>query len=84
MEGPLLHIPDNDHENSQLTVFAENYPTLDQGKMKYFTIITPITVEINNLPKTLASYFQGSHSLTDVLQQITKASIKHPSGKLSK
>ena len=49
MEGPLLHIPDNDHENSQPTLFAENYPTLDQGKMKYFAIITSITVEINNL-----------------------------------
>ena len=84
MEGPLLHIPDNDHENSQPTIFAENYPTLDQGKMKYFAIITSITVEINNLSKTLARYFQCNHSLTDVLQQITRTSIKHPPGKLSK
>ena len=84
MEGPLLHIPDNDHDNSQPTLSAENYPMLDQGKMKYFAVITPITVEINYLPKTLASYFQCNHSLTDVLQQITRTSIKHPSGKLSK
>ena len=84
MEGPLLHIPDNDHDNSHPTLFAENYTILDQGKMKYFAIITPITVEINSLPKTLASYFQCNHSLTDVLQQITRTSIKHPSGKLSK
>ena len=55
--------------------YAENYPTIDQGKMKYFAIITPITVEINYLP----SYFQCNHSLTDVSQQITI-----PSGKLSK
>ena len=84
MEGLLLHIPDNDHDNSQPTLFAENYPTLYQGKMKYFAIITPITVEINYLPKALASYFQCIHSLTDVSQQITRESIKHPSGKLSK
>ena len=75
MEGLLLHIPDNDHDNSQPTLFAENYPTIDQGKMKYFAIITPITVEINYLP----SYFQCNHSLTDVSQQITR-----PSGKLFK
>ena len=43
MEGPLLHIPDNDDDNSQPILFAENYPMLDQGKMKYFAAITPIT-----------------------------------------
>ena len=48
MEGPLLHIPDNGHDNPLQTLFPENYPTLHQGKIKYFTIITPITVEINN------------------------------------
>ena len=57
MEGPLLHIPDNDCENLQPTLFAENYPTLDQGKMKYFKIITQITLEINNLPKNPSKLF---------------------------
>ena len=48
--GPLLDQLENSAEYSQ-----PNYTTIDQGKIKHFTIIAPILVEINILPITLTS-----------------------------
>ena len=33
--GPLLDELENNPENSQPTLFEENYPTIDQGKILY-------------------------------------------------